>query len=157
MHLRSISVDQFRFVVEQSVHRLQILHLEERHHFEQHSFLSSIKSLSKKYLTHLNKMCLRFVFSMYDQLYSVIYFFSSLALYFSIIFQTYIDKYLNIMTFHYIFLHQQLLNETFLNTHSMTKIFYFDLLYNLLNFVSYFTITLYKSIKITKIREKRSQ
>ncbi|GFU26599.1 uncharacterized protein TNCV_1837271 [Trichonephila clavipes] len=36
-HVRSISVDQSRSAVEQTIHRLQILHLEEGNHIEQHS------------------------------------------------------------------------------------------------------------------------
>ncbi|GFW74902.1 uncharacterized protein TNCV_2677701 [Trichonephila clavipes] len=37
LHARSISVDQLRSAVEQTLHRLQILHLEEGNHIEQHS------------------------------------------------------------------------------------------------------------------------
>ncbi|GFU72870.1 uncharacterized protein TNCV_4909991 [Trichonephila clavipes] len=37
LHVRSISVDQLRSAVEQTLHRLQILHLEEGNHIEQHS------------------------------------------------------------------------------------------------------------------------
>ncbi|GFX12675.1 uncharacterized protein TNCV_3157961 [Trichonephila clavipes] len=37
LHVRSISVDQLRSAVEQTLHRLQILHLEEWNHIEQHS------------------------------------------------------------------------------------------------------------------------
>ncbi|GFW23203.1 uncharacterized protein TNCV_3803031 [Trichonephila clavipes] len=37
LHVRSISVDQLRLAVEQTLHRLQILHLEEGKHIEQHS------------------------------------------------------------------------------------------------------------------------
>ncbi|GFW84945.1 uncharacterized protein TNCV_682331 [Trichonephila clavipes] len=37
LHLRSISVDQLRSAFEQTLHRLQILHLEEGNHIEQHS------------------------------------------------------------------------------------------------------------------------
>ncbi|GFV35673.1 uncharacterized protein TNCV_1892831 [Trichonephila clavipes] len=37
LHVRSISVDQLRSAVEQTLHRLQILHLEEGNHMEQHS------------------------------------------------------------------------------------------------------------------------
>ncbi|GFU68126.1 uncharacterized protein TNCV_247901 [Trichonephila clavipes] len=37
LHVRSISVDQLRSAVEQTLHRLQILHLEEGNRIEQHS------------------------------------------------------------------------------------------------------------------------
>jgi hypothetical protein len=37
LHVRSISTDQLRSVVEQAVHRLQILHIEKGNHIEQHS------------------------------------------------------------------------------------------------------------------------
>ncbi|GFV11487.1 uncharacterized protein TNCV_1413641 [Trichonephila clavipes] len=37
LHVKSISVDQLRSAVEQTLHRLQILHLEEGNHSEQHS------------------------------------------------------------------------------------------------------------------------
>ncbi|GFU58804.1 uncharacterized protein TNCV_904631 [Trichonephila clavipes] len=37
LHVRSISVDQLRSAVEQTLHRLQILHLEEGNHIKQHS------------------------------------------------------------------------------------------------------------------------
>ncbi|GFW61471.1 uncharacterized protein TNCV_347191 [Trichonephila clavipes] len=37
LHVRNISIDQLRSAVEQTLHRLQILHLEEGNHIEQHS------------------------------------------------------------------------------------------------------------------------
>ncbi|GFU40802.1 uncharacterized protein TNCV_2466321 [Trichonephila clavipes] len=37
LHVRSISVDQLRSAVQQTLHKLQILHLEEGNHIEQHS------------------------------------------------------------------------------------------------------------------------
>ncbi|GFX95952.1 uncharacterized protein TNCV_2085321 [Trichonephila clavipes] len=37
LHVRSISVDQLQSAVEQTLHRMQILHLEEGNHIEQHS------------------------------------------------------------------------------------------------------------------------